>query len=76
MNDPTYDKWWRRQASTVSASDRQALVWKMEAFLAHVRPYIILASMDTIDAYNRAWSLDSPSLNGYCKCYYVQASGP
>jgi hypothetical protein len=45
----------------------------MEAYLAHVRPYIILASMDTIDAYNREWSLASPSLSGYCKCYYVQA---
>lgn len=75
MDDPAYDRFWRAQASTVSASERQALVWRMEAYLAHVRPYIILASMDTIDAHNRAWSLGSPIVSGYCKCYYAQARG-
>lgn len=75
MSDATYDKWWREQATTVDAAKRQALVWKMEAYLAHVRPYIILASMDAIDAYNRNWVLLSPSLSGYCKCYYTQARG-
>jgi peptide/nickel transport system substrate-binding protein len=73
MDDPTYDAWWRAQASTTDPARRQALVWRMEAYLARLRPYIILASMDTIDAHDRDWSLDSPSLSGYCKCYYVQA---
>jgi ABC-type transport system substrate-binding protein len=73
MDDPTYDNWWREQASTVDTARRRALVWKMEAYLAHARPYIILASIDTVDAVSREWSLDSPSVSGYCKCYYVQA---
>jgi peptide/nickel transport system substrate-binding protein len=71
MDDPTYDRWWQQQESAVSDTARQALVWKMEAYLARVRPYIILANLDSLDAYRQPWVLDPPALEGYCKCYYT-----
>ena len=34
MDDPKYDRWYAEQARLVDFKQRQALVWKMEAYLA------------------------------------------
>ena len=48
FDDPLYDSWWKKQSSLVDVRQRQALVWKMEAYLAEKRPYIQLVVADAI----------------------------
>ena len=50
FDDPLYDSWWKKQSSLVDVKQRQALVWKMEAYLAEKRPYIQLVVADAITA--------------------------
>ena len=71
FNDPKYDAWWREQASQIDFKKRQALVWKMEAYLAQQRPYIQLVDTDVITAHDNTWTGFEPQLWGYCKCFYT-----
>ncbi len=71
FNDPLYDSWWRKQSTLVDFKQRQALVWKMEAYLAQHRPYIQLVDTDMLTAHSSAWTGFQPNLWGYCKCYYT-----
>jgi len=71
FDDPVYDGWWKKQASLVDLRQRQALVWKMEAYLAQKRPYIQLVVTDTITAHSTGWTGFEPTLGGSCKCYYT-----
>ena len=71
FDDPLYDSWWRKQSTLVDFKQRQALVWKMEAYLAQKRPYIQLVDTDMITAHASAWTGFEPNLWGYCKCYYT-----
>ncbi|MHB1928014.1 MAG: ABC transporter substrate-binding protein [Acidimicrobiales bacterium] len=72
MDVPMYDRWWQQQASMTNPAQRQALVWKMEAWLAGVeRPYIQLEDTDLITAYSSHWTGFQPQLWTYCKCYYT-----
>jgi peptide/nickel transport system substrate-binding protein len=71
MNDPRYDRWYRQQGTLVNFKQRQALVWKMEAYLAQKRPYIQLVDTDMLTAHSVAWTGFQPNLWGYCKCYYT-----
>ena len=71
MNDPRYDRWYRQQGTLVNFKQRQALVWKMEAYLAQKRPYIQLVNTDMLTAHSVAWTGFQPNLWGYCKCYYT-----
>jgi peptide/nickel transport system substrate-binding protein len=71
MNDPRYDRWDAQQSTLVNFKQRQALVWKMEAYLAQQRPYIQLINNDMLTAHRNAWTGFQPNLWGYCKCYYT-----
>jgi peptide/nickel transport system substrate-binding protein len=71
MNDPTYDAWWARQAKLVDFKARQALVWKMEAYLAQKRTYIQLVDTDMITAHADSWTGFIPNLWGYSKLFYT-----
>jgi peptide/nickel transport system substrate-binding protein len=71
FNDPTYDRWYAQQGKLVDFKQRQALVWKMEAYLAQKRPYIQLVDTDALTAYADTWTGFQPDLWGYCKCYYT-----
>jgi peptide/nickel transport system substrate-binding protein len=69
--DPVYDRWWKQQGSLVDVKKRQALVWKMEAYLAQKRPYIQLVVSDALSAQSTAWTGFEPTLAGYCKCFFT-----
>jgi peptide/nickel transport system substrate-binding protein len=71
FNDPLYDSWYRQQGTLVDFKQRQALVWKMEAYLAQKRPYIQLVDTDALSAHSDAWTGFLPTLWGYCKCFYT-----
>jgi peptide/nickel transport system substrate-binding protein len=71
FDDPLYDSWWKTQSSLVDVKRRQALVWKMEAYLAKQRPYIQLVVADAITASASGWTGFEPTLGGSCKCYYT-----
>ena len=71
FDDPLYDSWWKKQSSLVDFTKRQALVWKMEAYLAQKRPYIQLVVTDTITAHASNWTGFEPTLGGSCKCYFT-----
>jgi peptide/nickel transport system substrate-binding protein len=71
FDDPKYDRWYREQSTLVDFKQRQALVWKMEAYLAQQRPYIQLIDNDMLTAHSDAWTGFQPNLWGYCKCYYT-----
>ncbi|HEY2789003.1 MAG TPA: ABC transporter substrate-binding protein [Gaiellales bacterium] len=71
MDDPRYDRWYAQQSTLVNFAQRQALVWKMEAYLAQQRPYIQLIDNDMLTAHRNAWTGFQPNLWGYCKCYYT-----
>jgi peptide/nickel transport system substrate-binding protein len=70
-NNPIFNKQYLQQATLIDPKARQALVWKMEAEVAHDRPYIQLVDEDTVTANDKTWTGFGPDLNGYCKCYYT-----
>jgi peptide/nickel transport system substrate-binding protein len=70
-DDPVYDRWWKQQGTLVNVKQRQALVWKMERYLADKRPYIQLVVTDGLTAHSTKWTGFQPSLWGYCKCFYT-----
>ena len=70
-NNPLFNKQYLQQATLIDPKQRQALVWKMEAEVAHDRPYIQLVNEDTVTASSKAWTGFYPDLNAYCKCYYT-----
>jgi peptide/nickel transport system substrate-binding protein len=71
FDDPVYDSWWKQQGAQIDVQKRQALVWKMEAYLAQKRPYIQLVVADAITAQSTAWTDFEPNLGGYCKCFFT-----
>lgn len=71
MSSPTYDAWWAQQGTATNFASRQALVWKMEAFLAQQRPYIQLVDTNMITAHLKSWTGFEPNLWTFCKCYYT-----
>ena len=71
FDDPQYDDWYTHQSKTIDLKQRQALVWKMEAYLAEQRPYIQLVQAAVITAWGPGWAGFEPALGGYCKCYYT-----
>jgi peptide/nickel transport system substrate-binding protein len=70
-NNPTFNKQYLQQATLTDPKERQALVWKMEAQIAHDRPYIQLVNEYLVTANAKGWTGFYPDLNGYCKCYYT-----
>jgi peptide/nickel transport system substrate-binding protein len=70
-NNPTFNRQYLQQSTLTNFKQRQALIWKMEAEIAHDRPYIQLVDEDLISAHDLGWAGFQPDLNGYCKCYYT-----
>jgi peptide/nickel transport system substrate-binding protein len=71
FNDPKYDAWYTQQTKIVDFKKRQALVWKMEAYLAQKRPYIQLVDTSLLTASSSKWTGFNANLWSYCKCYYT-----
>ncbi len=53
-NNPLFNKQYLQQATLINPKQRQALVWKMEAEVAHDRPYIQLVDEDTVTANDKS----------------------
>jgi peptide/nickel transport system substrate-binding protein len=70
-NNPQFNKWYLQQATLIDPKQRQALVWKMEAQIAHDRPYIQLVDEGLVTANDKSWTGFYPDLGAYCKCYYT-----
>ena len=70
-NVPWFNQAYLTQATLTDPKQRQALVWKMEARVAHDRPYIQLVNEYLVTADDKTWTGFYPDLNGYCKCYYT-----
>jgi peptide/nickel transport system substrate-binding protein len=70
-NNPTFNRQYLEQATLTDFKQRQALIWKMEAEIAHDMPYLQLVNEDLISAHDLGWDGFQPDLNGYCKCYYT-----
>ncbi len=70
-NNPVFDKQYLQQATLTDPKQRQALVWKMEAEIAHDRPYIQLVDEGLVTANDKSWTGFYPDLGAYCKCYYT-----
>jgi peptide/nickel transport system substrate-binding protein len=70
-NNPQFNKWYLQQATLTDPKQRQALVWKMEAQIAHDRPYIQLVDEGLVTANDKSWTGFYPDLGAYCKCYYT-----
>ncbi len=70
-NNATYDRWYVQQEQMLNVTQRRALVWKMEAYLAQQRPYIQLVDTDMITAHDDQWTGFQPNLWTFCKCYYT-----
>jgi peptide/nickel transport system substrate-binding protein len=71
FDDPKYDAWYTQQTKIVDFKKRQALVWKMEAYLAQKRPYIQLVDTSLLTANSSKWTGFYANLWSYCKCYYT-----
>jgi len=71
FDDPKYDAWYTQQTKIVDFKQRQALVWKMEAYLAQKRPYIQLVDTSLLTASSSKWTGFNANLWSYCKCYYT-----
>lgn len=63
--NPAYDSLFQRQARTVDQARRRAIVWQMEALLAHDRPYIPLVDLTSTMATRTSWTGANPNLYGY-----------
>jgi len=70
-NNPTFNAQYLQQATLTNFKQRQALIWKMEAEVAHDMPYLQLVDEDLITAHDLGWAGFFPDGNGYCKCYYT-----
>ncbi len=69
--DPRYDAWYKQEGKLVDFKQRQALVWKMEAYAAAKRPYIQLVDTDALSARSDGWTGFPATLWGFCKCFYT-----
>jgi peptide/nickel transport system substrate-binding protein len=71
FDNPQYDAWYNEQSTMVNQTQRKALVWKMERFIAAQRPYIQLVNEELVTAHDKQWTGFLPELGAYCKCYYT-----
>ncbi len=53
--DKKYDKMYSQQQLTPNQSKRRAIVWKMQAYLYKQRPYLWLATDDSVSAVSKSW---------------------
>ena len=70
-DNPTYDALYNRQAVTVNQATRHAIVWRMEAILAHDLPYAPLVNLNDTFSYEGDWIGLNPALYGY-KAFFEQ----
>jgi peptide/nickel transport system substrate-binding protein len=75
FNDPTYNRWFTEQESTVNQQKRRALIFSMEQFIYNERPYIQLVDEDLVTAHDSQWTGFLPDLGAYCTCYYTSPHG-
>jgi peptide/nickel transport system substrate-binding protein len=71
FDNPQYDQWYAQQGTLLDRTARQALVYKMEKYIADERPYIQIANEKLVAAWSGKWTGFYPDLNAYCKCYYT-----
>jgi peptide/nickel transport system substrate-binding protein len=54
--DKTYDSMYSQQQLTTNQDARRAIVWKMQKYLYDQRPYLWLATQDSVDAVSSQWT--------------------
>ncbi len=54
--DKTYDAMYTKQQLTPNQAKRQAIVWRMQKYLAAQRPYLWLAALDHVSAVTPKWT--------------------
>jgi len=59
-----YDRMYSQQQLTPNQDQRRALVWKMQKYLYDQRPYVWLATQDSVDALSSKWTGLVPSPQG------------
>jgi peptide/nickel transport system substrate-binding protein len=62
--DKKYDRMYSQQQLTPNQDKRRALVWKMQKYLYDRRPYVWLATQDSVDALSPKWTGLVPSPQG------------
>ena len=70
-DNPTYDKLYEQQGTTVSPAKRKALVWKMQQMLYDANVYTQLVNEQAIDAHSTKWTGFHIQLNAYSKQFYT-----
>ena len=59
-----YDRMYSQQQLTPNQDQRRALVWRMQKYLYDQRPYVWLATQDSVDALSSKWTGLIPSPQG------------
>jgi peptide/nickel transport system substrate-binding protein len=68
-----YDKLYSQQGVTLSGPARKQIVWKMQDMLYHDKPYIQLAQLDLVEAFQKSWGgFTKPFLNGMGKLPWIE----
>jgi peptide/nickel transport system substrate-binding protein len=56
MCDPKYDALYSKQQLTPNQTKRRAIVWQMQKYLQQRKPYLWLANLDNVSAYDSNWT--------------------
>jgi ABC-type transport system substrate-binding protein len=62
--DKKYDRMYSQQQLTPDQGKRRTIVWKMQKYLYDRRPYVWLATQDSVDALSSKWTGLVPSPQG------------
>jgi peptide/nickel transport system substrate-binding protein len=66
--NPTYDKMYSEQGTTVDPKERKDLVWQMQEMLYEQKPYIVLYYLDVLWAHSNKWEGLVTSPQGAFNC--------
>lgn len=70
-DNPTYDKLYTLQGTTVDPAKRKAIVWKMQKMIYDAMVYTQLANEQLVDAHSTKWTGFHIELGAYSKQYYT-----
>ena len=66
FSNPTYDKLFAQQQTTMDPTQRRMIIWKMQQLLYQQSPYIVLVYHHNLEAYSNTWTgfVRSPANDG------------
>jgi peptide/nickel transport system substrate-binding protein len=70
-DNPSYDKLYSRQGTTVDPEQRKQLVWKLQKLVYDNFLYTQLVNTEEFDAHSTKWTGFKIQLGGYAKQYYT-----